>query len=149
MTPQNLTQPQPSPFRAPGFEVSLVGQLAIIREMLGTLDTLTMAGQRDIMAKVVSFIRDNGRPLVHRIGCSDEGVVVELLGRLAVESERLAPDPHRFGQQAHDLVDLLSSASPAAAWYPSYALAAVPPASSAGASRATSAPAARSGWHVD
>ncbi len=111
MTPQNLTVSPTSPSLARVFEASPFRQLSTIREMLGTLDTLTMAGQRHIMAKVVSFIRANGSQLAQLMGCSDDGLVGDLLGRLALESERLAPDARRFGQQAHNLVDLLGGGS--------------------------------------
>ena len=115
MTPSNLTQSETSPLLARPFEVSPARQLSTIREMLETLDTLTMAGQRHIMGKVVSFIRDNGSQLAHLMGCCDDGLVGDLLTRLALESERVAPDARRFGQQANNLVDLLAGSSQAAA----------------------------------
>ena len=115
MPPSSPTQPQTSPWRARAFDRSPPWQLSTIREMLGTLDTLTMAGQRHVMTKVVSFIRENGNYWAHRIGYSDGSQVGDLLGRLALEAERLAPDPRRFGQHAHNLVDLLDGASQVAA----------------------------------
>ena len=90
-------------------EVSLRRQLSTIREMLATLDTLTNAGQQNLMMKVVAFIRGRGGEALGRVGKNNQRTAADLLEHLAVEAERPLPDARAFGPQADSLVALLAA----------------------------------------
>jgi len=90
---------------------SFLSHLPTIREMLGSLDTLTITGRQHLMAKVVGFIRDRGGDAVRNVGWRDQRVAIELLDGLAVESSRPMPDVHEFAHRAESFVALLSAAA--------------------------------------
>jgi len=76
--------------------------IATMREMLATLETLTVAGRRHNMRKIVSFIErllGGARPHL---------VAAALLERLARESSRPHPDVRRFSETGERLLGLLS-----------------------------------------
>lgn len=85
----------------------LARQLPVIQEMLGVLDTLTIAGQRHVMEKVVSFVDTKTRAAAARMSNRDRATLFELLTQLRKESQRLVPDPLRFTRHAENLVALL------------------------------------------
>jgi len=89
-------------------DVPLQRQLATVREMVASLDTLTLAGQRHLMAKVVTFMRDHGLVALRQVGRNDQRTAAELLEHLSVESERRLPDAGAFGPCAETLVELLA-----------------------------------------
>lgn len=89
--------------------VSLHLQLSTIREMLTSLDTLTIAGQQNVMVKVVAFIRGRAGEALARVGRHDQRTAADLLQHLAVESERPLPDVRSFGPRAESLVALLAA----------------------------------------
>jgi hypothetical protein len=88
-------------------------QLPTIREMLGSLDTLTINGRQHLMIKVVDFLRDNGVDAVRGIGWRNQRAVMELLDGLAVESHRPMPDVKQFAQRAESVVALLAATATA------------------------------------
>ena len=92
-------------------EVSLLRQLSTIQEMLASLDTLTIAGQQHVMAKVVGFIRARTGEALGRVGRNNQRTAVDLLQHLATESERRLPDVRSFGPPAESLLALLAAAA--------------------------------------
>ena len=91
--------------RAPSFD----RQIPTIREMLGSLDTLTVNGRQHLMTKVVGFLREYEADVAPRIGRHNQRIVLELLDRLAAESKRPMPDVQQFAHWADDLVALLTA----------------------------------------
>jgi hypothetical protein len=72
--------------------------LATIREMIGGLDSLTMAGQRHMMDKVVTALRNHVAQAPRTTSERNRRAVVDHLGMLAPTearglSTRLAPGP--------------------------------------------------------
>jgi len=106
MTPSIESRPLPHPG-----DGSFFSHLPTIREMLESLDTLTITGRQHLMAKVVGFIRDQGQDAVRNAGWHNQRIAIELLDGLAVESNRPLPDVHEFAHRAESLVALLSAAS--------------------------------------
>ena len=80
---------------------SLAAQLAVIREMLATLDTLTAAGQCYVMRKVVAFIQDELARL------RPQGGLAETLISLMTEAQQRWPDSRRFCSRAESLMKRL------------------------------------------
>lgn len=83
--------------------------LQVIGEMLGMLDTLTIAGQRHLMEKIVSFVDTQTRSAAVRMSNGNRAALFEVLTRLRQESQRLVPDPVRFIRHAENLIALLSA----------------------------------------
>jgi hypothetical protein len=90
-------------------DLSLRRQLSTVREMLASLETLTIAGRQNLMIKVVAFIRGRGGEALERVGQNNQGTAAALLEHLAVESERRLPDARAFGPRAESLVALLAA----------------------------------------
>jgi len=90
-------------------ENGLLAQLPVIHEMLGMLDTLTIAGQQHVMEKVVDFVDSKTRAVAPRMGDRNRVTLFDLLRRLREESQRLVPDPLRFTRHAESLITLLRS----------------------------------------
>jgi hypothetical protein len=93
--------------RRPSEAALLARQLPVIHEMLGTLDTLTIAGQRHVMEKVVSFVDTKTRATGARMNDRNRATLFELLTQLRQESQRRVPDPLRFTHHAESLITLL------------------------------------------
>jgi len=102
----DLPRELPLPPR-PGEPAVLARPLSVIREMLGMLDTLTIAGQRHLMEKVVGFVEACARAAVTHPNARRRETVFELVVQLRKESERLVPDSLRFTAQAEKLMALL------------------------------------------
>lgn len=84
-------------------------RLAVAREMISTLETLTNAGQRHFMAKVVIFIEGQ----VAAAGPVSEDArdaALQSLEQLRRESARPLPDVVTFRNRADDLIGLLAPA---------------------------------------
>lgn len=82
-------------------------QLSVIREMLGTLDTLTIAGQHHLMDKVIDFVEGQVRNAAPRLSARNRAVLMDLMTQLRNESDHLFPDSAQFAQSAENLVSLL------------------------------------------
>ena len=83
--------------------------LSVIREMVGTLDTLTIAGQRHVMDKVVAFVDEQVRHATPRVSKRNRATLGEVMTQLRSESDRVFPDSARFAQRAESLIRLLGS----------------------------------------
>ena len=85
----------------------LLGRLAIVREMLSTMESVTFAGQRHIMAKIVAFFED----LIANECASGSGrarfLLAHLVHQLSCESRRPFPDAHAFQNHATDLLSMV------------------------------------------
>jgi hypothetical protein len=51
----------------------LAGEAATIREMVAMLDTITFAGQRHVMSKIVDFMDEHVRDVLLRLGPQTRG----------------------------------------------------------------------------
>jgi hypothetical protein len=94
-----------APLLAPSASPS---RLAIAREMLVTLETLTNAGQRHLMAKVVSFIQGHVAPAGPGARERQRAAALQILTKLTRESERRSPDVASFRAHAEALLALLT-----------------------------------------
>jgi hypothetical protein len=88
---------------------SLSRQLLVIQEMVRTFDTLTTAGQRYTMSKIVGFGRDQIERACDRVSWRNQSAIADLLEKLDRESARPLPDTFRFGERVERLVGLLAS----------------------------------------
>jgi hypothetical protein len=84
-------------------------RLAVAREMLATLETLTDAGQRHQMEKVVTFIEGHLAAAVAGAREHQRAAVLPLLTQLKRESERPSPVVAAFRDDAERLLALLAS----------------------------------------
>jgi hypothetical protein len=101
----------PAPATPPAAELRdpvAKGQLAVVLEMMDSIETLTIAGQRHMMTKVVRFLE---RQLVLLRAGERRPLVFRSLGRLAHEAERQTPNARAFNRRAGVLVSLIRSAS--------------------------------------
>jgi hypothetical protein len=90
---------------------SFYRQIPTIREMIGSLDTLTINGRQHLMTKVVGFLRECGADVGRGIGRHNQHTVMQLLDGLSAESSRPMPDAKQFAQRAENLVALLAAAA--------------------------------------
>jgi hypothetical protein len=81
---------------------------ALIREMLSTLETLTVAGQRHTMGKIAGFLSETIEHPGPAVSLRTRSAARALLARLAHESERLSPDVGDFCWAAETLLRLLA-----------------------------------------
>jgi hypothetical protein len=86
-------------------------RLTTIRQMLATLDTLTFAGQRHLMGKVVAFVDGQVERAAHHAGLRDRSLLLEQLTILKRESDRQLPSVPLFGERAESLLSLLTMAA--------------------------------------
>jgi hypothetical protein len=99
-----------APANLPDGERGLLGrQLSVIREMLASLDTLTIAGQRHVMEKVVTFVDERVRAAPLRVGHRDRTALLKLLTDARTESQRRASDPSSFKRHTESLIALLGA----------------------------------------
>ncbi|HXT97645.1 MAG TPA: hypothetical protein VN853_15190 [Polyangia bacterium] len=84
-------------------------RLAVAREMISTLETLTNAGQRHFMAKVVVFI-EGQVAAAGEVSEDDRDAALQSLEQLRRESARPLPDVVTFRNRADDLIGLLAPA---------------------------------------
>jgi hypothetical protein len=89
----------------------LAEELTTIRQMLATLDTLTIAGQRHLMTKVIAFVDIQVERAIQRTGTEDDGTLVEQLALLRRESDRQVPSVPAFGERAERLIAFLATAA--------------------------------------
>jgi hypothetical protein len=84
------TNPSPSTSAPFGYTQIFPRELAVIGEMLGSLDSLTNAGQQHTMAKIVSFIQSRvSSGSIART--ADRAQIAELLDRVRHEAARPLP----------------------------------------------------------
>ncbi len=81
--------------------------LTVIHEMLLMLDSLTIAGQRHLMEKVVRFVEDQLPRVRSGLGRRNLSAIETLVKQLRRESDRLVPDVSAFSRGAETLLALL------------------------------------------
>ena len=89
-----------------GHHSSALRRLAIVREMLSDLDTLTLAGQRYAMMKIMTFFE--GQSASAPMSGRTRFLIAHLLHQLIVENQRPCPDARRFRRHAEGVIILLS-----------------------------------------
>lgn len=87
----------------------LAGQAGTIREMLGILETLTTAGQRHSMNKIVDFLAKHVLAARCDLGRRNKEALMRLIGALRAESERFLPEPTLFSHQTKSILALMGS----------------------------------------
>ena len=83
-------------------------RLTTIRQMLATLDTLTIAGQRHLMSKVVAFVSGQVERVVREGGRVNRRMLLDQLTLLKRESDRQLPSVSTFSARADSLIALLT-----------------------------------------
>jgi hypothetical protein len=83
-------------------------RLAVAREMLETLETLTNAGQRHLMAKVVTFIQGHVSQAAPIARERPRAALFQHLTELQRQAERPSPDLAAFRSHAQALLGLLA-----------------------------------------
>jgi hypothetical protein len=81
--------------------------LSVIREMLLMLDSLTIAGQRHLMEKVVHFVDEQLPRAAAGLSRRNQAAIEALVRQLRHESDRLVPDVCAFSRGAESLLALL------------------------------------------
>ena len=103
----DLVQDRPATDRRNGEHASVARKLSVIREMLGTLDTLTIAGQHHLMDKVIAFVEGQVQQVAARVSKRNRATLADVMTQLRRESDLLFPDSTRFAQRAESLINLL------------------------------------------
>ncbi len=88
---------------------SLAEKLEIVRQMVASLETVTIAGQRHLMTKVLAFV-DGQVDRAVRGSSLDRRRLLEQLALLKHETDRQLPSVPVFGRRAENLLDLLAAA---------------------------------------
>ncbi|HEX3902245.1 MAG TPA: hypothetical protein VH853_05290 [Polyangia bacterium] len=83
-------------------------QVAVLGDMLATLDTLTAAGQHHVMSKVLAVVREQVGRMAPMFSGPDRKILAGLVGDLEHESDRRSPDPSIFTPRAERLIKLLA-----------------------------------------
>ena len=110
MTLQSATHRHSPPPISLGQFLPAHTRLDVIHSMLGDLETATTAGQRYVMAKLLTLLREAA--LVAEPSLSDlrRRWIRNTLAQLAREAERLLPDAEAFERGARSLAAALSHA---------------------------------------
>jgi hypothetical protein len=67
------------------------GELAVIGEMLASLDSLTHAGRHHVMAKIAAFMQARVAPVLAGRGPAERARIAELIDRVKHEAGRPLP----------------------------------------------------------
>lgn len=87
---------------------TLADKVATVREMLARLDTVTIAGQRHLMGKVVAVVDSQAERAIHHAEPGRGRAWLDDLAFLRHESDRQLPSVPAFGARADSLLSLLS-----------------------------------------
>ncbi len=85
-------------------------RLDVVHSMLGDLETATTAGQRYVMAKMLTPLREAAAAAAPRLSDLRRRTVRNRLVQLTREAERLLPDADAFAHGARSLAAVLSRA---------------------------------------
>jgi hypothetical protein len=86
----------------------VVGRLGIVEALLGDLETVTHAGQRYTMAKIVGLLRDEVADSGPRLPELDRRRMKRALDELAREQDRMLPDRLPFAARAQTIAESLA-----------------------------------------
>jgi len=84
----------------------------LTRELLERLDTLGVAGQRDVMGRVISIFETDLDQQVARLSDGNRRAFCDQLERLRHEAERPWPDAVSFCRRAENLITMLEAPAP-------------------------------------
>jgi hypothetical protein len=84
-------------------------KLKTIRQMLATIETLTMAGQRHLMAKVVAQVAGEVDRALHRAAPGDRRTLIDQVAQLSDVADRQFPSVTVFRERANRLIALLAT----------------------------------------
>ena len=84
-------------------------ELTVVGELLASLETLTIAGQRYAMAKIVAVAHDQVARVTPAVSARNRAVLGQLLDDLRREAARLLPDVGAFTRRATTLTALLAA----------------------------------------
>ncbi len=82
----------------------VAAELAVIGEMVASLDSLTHAGRHHVMAKIVAFVQGRIGPAVARRGPAERARIGELVDRLKNEAARPLPVVSNFTEAVQRLL---------------------------------------------
>ena len=85
-------------------------RLAIGKEMVATMETLTGAGQRFQMSKLVVFLDDEFQRCFGAAPGTRRRVIAWWLRQLHGEAERVSPDAAAFSRRAETVIEAISAA---------------------------------------
>jgi len=88
---------------------ALGGQAGTVREMLLVLGTLTTAGQRHSMNKIVDFLAKHVPGAGYQLGRRNKEALVRLIEALRRESVRPLPEIALFCHQTENVLALMSA----------------------------------------
>ena len=91
-------------------DASFSQRLDVIPGMLASMDSLSMAGQRYVMDKVVSFMEQQ-TDRAQGLSLPNQHMFAELIAEVRRESERMVPGVPLFIRRAESLLTLLSATS--------------------------------------
>jgi hypothetical protein len=86
-------------------------RLDVVKEILTTLETATVAGQQYLMGKVLTVLRHQAPPRDHWINEAQWAQIAAELDALAREAARMSPDAAAFSRQAINLAETLARGS--------------------------------------
>jgi hypothetical protein len=87
----------------------LADQIGTVREMVVTLDTLSVAGQHYIMRKVIAFTQAQVKRLRWSLSARNQHLCSELVDLLIHACELMLPDRLQFAHRAATLLDVLAT----------------------------------------
>ena len=93
---------------APPSHAPVVGRLGIVEALLGDLETVTHAGQRYTMAKIIGLLRDEVADSGLRLSELERRSMKRSLDALAREQDRPLPDRIPFVARAQTIAESLS-----------------------------------------
>jgi len=106
-TPVALWQPTTASAQTGSHGSCVLSGLGTIREMLSSIDSVTLAGQRYTMSKIIAFFEELGANVYVGVSERSQVLIARLLNQLGHESARPLPDAPRFTQHATDVLALL------------------------------------------
>jgi hypothetical protein len=106
--PAMMIERQQSPAQSRAIAlVPLAARISTIREVLASLDTLTIAGRQHAMGRVAAFIEGQITQAAQRVGGGNRRTLADQVDLLKHEAGRQMPSVTAFRQRASNLLDLL------------------------------------------
>lgn len=108
MNPIMVTSEGEKPRRLPDCDPApLKLKVSVVREMLSVLNTLTAAGQRHTIGKIMALLEESAAAIAQRHGGRNGHALTELTVVLRQLGGHLLPDVTIFNRQAENLLTLL------------------------------------------
>jgi Ser/Thr protein kinase RdoA (MazF antagonist) len=87
-------------------------QLALIRELVGSLMTPSPADQRQAMGKIVALLHEHANEMSSSLSLANRQWLATVLERLDEEAGCRRSNPERFADRAEDVLTLLAAVGP-------------------------------------